>query len=168
MQKHSSRADEWISLAMERYLDMVYRLAYARTGSKHDAEDVSQEVMLKLVKNASQIESEAHLKAWLIRVTVNQSNNLFRSAWRRLTAPLEEGLAKAQEVPEGDGRLDEALEKLSVNLRTVVHLHYYEEMSIDEIANAIGVRPDAVKMRLSRARKILKQQLTLKGGRRSV
>ena len=168
MQKHSSRADEWISLAMERYLDMVYRLAYARTGSKHDAEDVSQEVMLKLVKNASQIESEAHLKAWLIRVTVNQSNNLFRSAWRRLTAPLEEGLARVQEVPEGDGRLEEALEKLSVNLRTVVHLHYYEEMSIGEIANAIGVRPDAVKMRLSRARKILKQQLTLKGGRRSV
>lgn len=168
MQKHSSRADEWISLAMERYLDMVYRLAYARTGSKHDAEDVSQEVMLKLVKKASQIESEAHLKAWLLRVTVNQSNNFFRSAWRRLTTPLEEGLARVQEVPEGDGRLDEALEKLSVNLRTVVHLHYYEEMSIDEIANVIGVRPDAVKMRLSRARKILKQQLTLKGGRRSV
>ena len=168
MQKHSSRADGWISLAMERYLDMVYRLAYARTGTKYDAEDVSQEVMLKLVKHASQIESEAHLKAWLIRVTVNQSNNLFKSAWKRLTAPLEEGIVRAAEDSDGNDRLDNALEKLSTNLRTVVHLYYYEEMPVDEIAVSIGIKPEAVKMRLSRARRILKQQLTLEGGRRSV
>lgn len=164
MKQHSSRADEWISLAMDRYLDMVYRLAHARTGSKQDAEDISQEVMLKLIKHASQIESEAHLKAWLIRVTVNQSNNLFRSAWRRLTAPLEEGLAKGEQHSSSD-RLDEALDRLSPSLRTVVHLYYYEEMTVNEIAAAIGVRPDAVKMRLSRARKSLKQQLENKGGR---
>lgn len=168
MMQHSSRADEWISIAMERYLDMVYRLAHARTGSRQDAEDVSQEVMLRLVKNASQIESEAHLKAWLIRVTVNQSNNLFRSAWRRLTAPLEEGFARNAEEPPSNDRLDDALDRLSPKLRTVVHLYYYEEMTVEEIAAAIGVRPDAVKMRLSRARRILKQQLTDKGGRNDV
>ena len=46
MSGHSSRADEWIALAIGKYLDMVYRLAHARTGSRQDAEDVTQEVML--------------------------------------------------------------------------------------------------------------------------
>jgi len=160
MKKHSSRADEWILAAMDGYLDMVYRLAHARTGNRQDAEDISQEVMLKLMKHASQIESEAHLKAWLIRVTVNQSNNLFRSAWRRLTTPLEENQIRSEEPLYTNDRLDDALEKLSLPLRTVVHLYYYEEMAVDEIALAIGIRPDAVKMRLSRARKILKKQLS--------
>ena len=65
-------------------------------------------------------------------------------------------------------RLDNALDKLSPKLRTVVHLYYYEKMTVEETAAAVGVRPDAVKMRLSRARKILKQQLTSKGGRNDV
>lgn len=168
MKEHSLRANEWIQLAMDRYLNMVYRLAHARTGSTQDAEDISQEVMLKLVKNAAGIESEEHLKAWLIRVTVNQSNNLFRSAWRRLSAPLEEGAMREPEKPRTNDRLDAALDRLSPKLRTVVHLYYYEEMSIDEIAEATGIRPDAVKVRLSRARKMLKQQLENKGGRRDV
>lgn len=168
MYEHSSRADEWISLAMDRYLDMVYRLAYARTGFKQDAEDISQEVMLKLMKHASQIENESHLKAWLIRVTVNQSNSLFRSAWKRLMMPLEEGVLKEVETLEDDDCLDEALEKLSLNLRTVIHLYYYEEMSMQEIAESLGIRAETVKVRLSRARKILKQHLTEKGGHRDV
>lgn len=159
MKKHSSRADEWISIAMDRYFDMVYRLAYARTGNRQDAEDVSQDVIMKLMKHAHEIESETHLKAWLIRVTVNQSNNLFRSAWRRLTAPLEEGAVRTVEDPYANDRLDDALEKLSPAMRTVIHLFYYEDMAVEEIAAAIGIRPEAVKMRLSRARKILKRQL---------
>lgn len=168
MKEHSSRADEWISLAMDRYLDMVYRLAHARTGNRQDAEDISQEVMLRLIKNAAKIENEEHLKAWLIRVTVNQSNNLFRSAWRRLTSPLEEGRAADGQTTVGNDRLDDALDRLSPKLRIVVHLYYYEEMAVDEIADAIGLRADAVKMRLSRARRILKQQLTGKGGHSDV
>ena len=168
MKQHSLRADEWIQLALDRHLDMVYRLAHARTGSAQDAEDISQEVMLKLVKNADRIESEEHLKAWLIRVTVNQSNSLFKSAWRRLSAPLEEGAMREREKPQTNDRLDAALDRLTPKLRTVVHLYYYEEMPVDEIAAVMGIRADTVKMRLSRARKILKQQLENKGGRSEV
>ena len=168
MKEHSWRADEWVSLAMERYLDMVYRLAHARTGNRQDAEDISQEVMLKLVKNASGIENEEHLKAWLIRVTVNQSNSLFRSAWRRLTAPLAEEVISMPEKALSNERLDAALSKLSSRLRTVVHLYYYEDMSIQEIAEAVGISAETVKVRLSRARKILKEQLENMGGRNDV
>lgn len=51
--RDSLRANEWARLALDRYLDTVYRLAYARTRSRQDAEDVSQEVMLKLCRNAT-------------------------------------------------------------------------------------------------------------------
>ena len=160
MQKHSLRANEWTRLALERYLDTVYRLAYARTRSRQDAEDVSQEVMLKLCRNADRIESESHLKHWLIRVTVNECANLFRSPWRRRTLPLEEGmLREADDAPAPNDRLDAALEKLKPNQRTVIHLFYYEDMSTEEIARALGVRPAAVRERLHRARKKLKQLL---------
>lgn len=162
MREHSARGDEWVALALDQYLDMVYRLAYARTGTRQDAEDISQEVMLKLIAHAAEIESEAHLKAWLIRVTVNMCGNLFRSAWRRLTSPMVERACPAREEAAND-RLDEALGKLSGGLRAVVHLYYYEEMSVSEIAGALRIRPEAVKMRLSRARRILKQQLSRKG-----
>lgn len=162
MNRHSLRADEWMQLALDRYLDMVYRLAHARTGSIQDAEDISQEVMLRLMANASKIESEAHLKAWLIRVTVNMSTNLFRSAWRRRSRPLEH--VPEAPVQRENSRLDAALMQLRPEQRVAVHLYYYEEMTAAEIAETLGISAAAVKMRLSRARKQLKEALDGKGG----
>ena len=159
--RNSLRANEWTRLALDRYLDTVYRLAYARTRSRQDAEDVCQEVMLKLCRSADKIESEAHLKHWLIRVTVNECANLFRSPWRKHILPLEEGmLRETGDTPAPNDRLDAALQKLKPNQRTVIHLFYYEDMSTEEIARALDVRPTAVRERLHRARKKLKQLLT--------
>lgn len=163
MTNRASRADEWIDLAAGKYLNTVYRLAHARTQSRQDAEDVTQEVLLKLVAHADRIESEAHLKHWLIRVTVNQSASLFRSAWRRLTMPLNEAVLESAGPPAADPDLDAVLQGLNRNLRTVVHLFYYEDMSVAEIADALHIRPEAVKTRLSRARKLLRTQLTEEG-----
>ena len=149
----------WTALAMERYLTMVYRLAHARTGSVQDAEDIAQDVMLRLSRHERSIRSEAHLKAWLIRATVNRANSLFRSAWRRKTLSLEAAArTERPEPPQHD-----ALSALSPKQRVVVHLYYYEEMRVDEIAAALGSRPDAVKMRLSRARAELRRRLNGKG-----
>ena len=158
--RNSLRANEWTRLALDRYLDTVYRLAYARTRSRQDAEDVSQEVMLKLCRNADRIESESHLKHWLIRVTVNECANLFRSPWRKRTLPLEEGmLRETSDLPAPSDHLDAALEKLKPDQRTAIHLFYYEDMSTEEIARALGVKPTVVRERLHRARKKLKQLL---------
>lgn len=158
--RNSLRANEWTRLALEKYLNMVYRLAYARTRSKQDAEDVSQEVMLKLCKSADKIESETHLKHWLIRVTVNECTNLHRSPWRRRILPLEEGmLPERSDVPAPNDRLDLALDKLKPEQREIIHLFYYEDMSTEEIARAMHVKPTAVRERLHRARKKLKELL---------
>lgn len=163
MSTPSSRADEWIALAMGKYLTTVYRLAYARTRSRQDAEDVTQEVMLKLVAHAAEIESERHLKAWLLRVTANQSISLFRSAWRRLTLPLNDAVLASQQLSPPHDQLDEALQALSRDLRTVIHLYYYEDMSTAEIAETLHIRPEAVRKRLSRARKLLQDRLSEEG-----
>ena len=163
MMEHSSRADEWIALAMDKYLSMVYRLAYARTCSRQDAEDVTQEVMLKLVSHAHEITSEEHLKAWLLRVTANQSISLFRTAWRRLTLPLNDAVLEARLPEPPHDALDEALQSLNPDLRTVIHLYYYEDMSTAEIADTLHIRPEAVRKRLSRARKLLQDRLSGEG-----
>lgn len=164
MQKHSLRANEWADVAMEKYLDTVYRLAYARTGNRMDAEDVTQNVMLKLLARNPSIESEAHLKHWLIRVTVNESIGLFRSAWRRLNVPLEEARVGNAMGKNANNALDAALSMLSPRLRVVIHLFYYEDMSTQEIADILGIRPEAVRERLHRARQKLKRQLEGEGG----
>lgn len=163
MQNHSQRAYEWADIATKKYLDMVYRLAWTKMGNKADAEDVTQNVMLRLISRAPEIESEEHLKHWLIRVTANESVNLFRSAWRRLTLPLEETAAGDMPEHKTNAELDEALSLLSPKYRVVVHLFYYEDMTTKEIADVLGIRPDTVRERLHRARKKLKQ-LMGKGG----
>lgn len=84
MRNGSQRTGDSVAAAIDRYGTMVYRLAYARTRSAADADDIFQEVFLKLLTHAPAFQSDGHEKAWLIRSTVNASVNLLKSAWRRL------------------------------------------------------------------------------------
>lgn len=68
--------DNEIEETLNKYSLMVYRLAYFQTGTRHDADDIYQEVFLRLIKVNPSFESEEHRKAWLIRVTVNCCNSL--------------------------------------------------------------------------------------------
>lgn len=152
--------DDALHRAIERYSTMVYRLAYARTHNRADAEDIYQEVFLKLYTQNPDFESEAHRKAWLLRVTANCSVNLFRSAWRRCVQLMDRPPERRPEgAPPGEDRLPEALERLPKRYRTVVHLYYCEDMSIDEIARLLGEKPSTLRSRLSRALQMLKRML---------
>ena len=88
--------------AVRRYADMVYRLAVVDTKSKTEAEDIFQEVFLKLLRYKDSITSEEHLKAWLIRVTVNQCKSHFTLAWNRKKVALDEVAEMAEEKEERD------------------------------------------------------------------
>lgn len=83
------RSDAFLTQAMAACGDAVYRLALCRLGSRADAEDVFQEVFLRLLRDTTAFEDEEHLKAWLLRVTANRCSDLRRTAWFRHTAPLE-------------------------------------------------------------------------------
>lgn len=146
--------------AVERFSSTVYRLAYARTRNRADAEDIYQEVFLKLAVADVPLDDEERLKAWLLRVTANCSVSLFRSAWRRRVQTVEALPEPASpEAGERYEALNRALDALPRRYRAVIHLYYYEDMSVEEISTALGVVPATIRSRLSRGRAKLRQAL---------
>lgn len=129
----------------------IYRLAYARTRSQSDAEDICQEVFLELVSRNPSFPSENARRAWLIRVTVNKSNSLWRSLWRR-RVELRAQVETAATQSDASTALADALSALSEDDRMLIHLFYYEGLKSDEIAGVLKRKPDAVRKQLSRAR----------------
>lgn len=138
------------------YGNLVYQLALARTKNPTDTDDVFQEVFLRLVRKKRRFESEEHLKAWLIRVTINCSRSLWRSAWNQRTVPFESDIPAAEE--QGEPVYSQVM-ALPVKYRTIIHLFYYEDMPIDKISRALGISYTAAAKRLSRARQLLKLKL---------
>lgn len=143
---------------IRRYADMVYRLAMARLANPADAEDIFQDVFLRYAEKAPAFRDEEHRKAWLLRVTVNCCKSHFRSPWFRQTAPLEEAVHTAAGEPE-QSPLTEALATLPGKYRIVLHLHYFEDLSTQEIAAATGQRASTVRSQLTRARGLLRKML---------
>ena len=143
--------------AFKKHSDMVYRLAFARVKNKYDADDILQEVFLRFIKCKDKVNNDEHLKALLIRITINCSKSMLGSSWFKRTEPLSENLSVSD--PELD-TLDAVL-RLPQKYRTVIHLHYYMGYSTDEIAKILKSKPSTVKSQLHRARQKLK--LDLKG-----
>ena len=141
----------------EQYAGMLYRLAYARTGSRADAEDVMQEVFVRLLRARPEFRDEEHAKAWLLRVGARCAADVLRAPWRRREGPLDDGLPAPE--PPGEGGVVEAVLALPTQYRMAVHLYYYEELSVAEIAAVLGKSEGAVKSRLFRARALLRRYL---------
>ena len=135
---------------------MVYRLAFARTGTKCDADEVFQEVFMRYIKKQPEFENEEHRKAWLIRVTINCSNKLWNSAWKRKTEFLS-GTILFETKDDID--LNDELQQLPKKYREVIHLFYYEDMSLDQISRALNRKNSTVRTQLTRARALLKNML---------
>lgn len=147
-----------IDTVFDKYCNTVYRLAYARVGNKFDAEDILQTVFLKLCKVNICFNDEEHLKAWLLKVTINCSKNQLKSAFAKLCEPLNDTItAPTHEVSE----VYTEVAKLPLKYRTVIHLHYFEGYSCSEIAEIMSTNEATVKTRLKRARERLR--VTLKG-----
>ena len=131
--------------AVAQYGSAVYRLAYAMTRSRSDADDVFQEVFLRL-----------HRCAWLLRVTANCARSLLASPWRMRTLPLEDVYSYQDSV---ESAVDEALAHLPGKYRAVIHLFYYEGYQTEEIARILGRSPSTVRAQLTRARQKLRTLL---------
>ena len=149
--------EEFLRLAA-RYKDTVYRVALNMLASPADADDVTQETLLRLLSRNKPFSGDDHAKRWLIRVTINLCKNELRSAWRKKREPMPE------EVPaydRGEQReLYSAVMSLPEKYRTAMYLFYYEDMSAREIGELTGAKESAVTTRLSRGRQMLKNILT--------
>ena len=145
--------------AVERYQNMVYRVALHSLGSAHDADDAVQEVFLRLLDCRRPPRGEEHLRNWLLRTTINYCRDVLRSAWHRRRVSMEE----VPEEPVFDRPEERALYQTVLSLpekyRTVLDLFYYEELSVREISALLQVEQTVVTTRLSRARAKLKQEL---------
>ena len=144
---------------IHKYFNTVYRLALSQTCNVSYAEDVTQDVFLKYWQKKDTLKSDEHIKAWLIRVTINQSKSVFMSSWFRKTVPLSEEITFDSEEKSD---VYFAVQELPLKYRTVVHLFYYEDMGIKEISACLNIKESTVKSQLHRGRKMLKT--VLKGG----
>lgn len=141
--------------AVEDHRDVVFRIALTYLRDRADADDVAQDVFLKLLKSDAQFESWEHLRRWLIRVTINECKSLFRKPWRRVEdiENLADSLSTAQE--ETKAVLSDVM-RLPERFRVPIMLYYYLGFSTSEIAELLHVPAATVRTRLARGRSKLK------------
>ena len=169
------RTDEFMERALADHGGSVYRLALASTHSPAEAQDILQETFVSLLTSTTEFHDQEHFRAWLLRVATNRCKMFHRSAWQRRETSAE-GLQEATGISpfdrmaaEDDGlrMVDElsdhpvwkALAQLPEAQRIAIHLHYVEDLPIEQIARITGVPAVTVRTRLHRARNRLRKIL---------
>ena len=143
----------------ESYGGNLYTIAFNVCGNAHDAEDVVQDTFLAYLTAKKEFESEEHIRAWLIRVTINKAKNKVKTFWHRNAVSLEDYMAAAEFPSSQASDLFEAVMKLPEKYRIVIHLFYYEDYSVKEISEILRLSPGNVKVRLTRGREALRTAL---------
>lgn len=150
--------------AVDRYADLVYRIAMSYTKNQTDAQDVFQDTFLRLTKYRNTIESEEHLKAWLIRVATNCAKSLLTSTWNKTTEGIEEGkISEPVFETEEQSDLYDMILQLPEKMKVPLLLYYYEGYSVKEISAILDEKENTVKSYLDRGRKKLKKELEEEG-----
>lgn len=157
------------ALLVRRHEAMVFGLAWNALGDGAEAEEVAQEVFLRLYRRLATIESEEHLVAWLRRVTGQRVVDAVRR--RRPALPLDALPEPAQPPAEPAGepepllgrRLRRLVRRLPAEQRMALLLRYQEEMAPREIAAALDLPVNTVKSRVQRALATLRRQLAPRG-----
>lgn len=157
--------------AVEKALDLfgndILRLAYSYMKNREDAEDVVQETLIRLMQSQLVFEDEQKEKAWLLTVASNLCCDQLKNADRRHSVAMPEGYeAAAPDNPKpdiGNEVLQEVL-RLPEKYRSVIHLYYFEEYSIREIAEIVGKKEVTVRSLLKRGRERLQKKLKGESG----
>jgi RNA polymerase sigma-70 factor (family 1) len=147
--------------------DKLFRFALRIVGNPMEAEDVVQEVFIKLWKNKTKLDEINNLEAWCMSVTRNLSIDKVRSKFRRETE-LPEGIDwkdnnisphKNAELSDAVARVRKLMQQLPESQRQVMELRDIEELSYQEVADALELSMEQVKVYLHRARKTIREQL---------
>ena len=141
------------------YQGSLFAAAFNVCKNAQDAEDVVQDTFVQYYTTKKEFESEQHIRAWLMRVAVNKAKNVNRTFWRRNKISIEEYMETLVfETPAAE-TLFETVMQLPEKYRIVIHLYYYEEYAVREIAQILKLSESNVKIRLSRGRAMLKETL---------
>ncbi|MCI9446420.1 MAG: RNA polymerase sigma factor [Lachnospiraceae bacterium] len=146
----------------QRQKDMIYKLAWAYCRNKYQADDVFQEVFFRYLKYHPKFKNSDHEKAWFIRTTINVCKNLLKNKWNCDMVQLQEW-DEEQAFRKGTGdafeELKEAVLDLPEKYRVPIHLYYYEEYSVREIAQFLHRSESTVQTQLQRGREKIRQVL---------
>ena len=153
------RSEQEANRAIERHADTVRRLCMIHLKNYADTEDIFQTVFLKYVLSTVTFESDAHERAWFIRVTINACKDLLRNFFRSRTVPIDELAEQAAALPDDHREVLEAVLSLPAKYRDVVYLHYYENYTAPEIGKILGKNVNTVYTLLTRSRQLLKEKL---------
>ena len=151
--------NEQFTCLAEKYIDTVFRVAFNYLKSKADAEDVTQNVFLKLLREKKPFETEVQVKHWLIRVTVNECKNVTRSKWWRAES-FDDYAATLTFYQLGHSDLFDTVMDLPKKYRLPIYLYHYEGYSTEEVAELLSIPRGTVCIRLKRGRELLKNALT--------
>lgn len=149
--------EEEFEAAARRHMDGIFRLALNYMGSFSEAEDVTQNVLIRLYRTKKSFESPEHLRYWLVRVTINESKRMLLSPWRR-TESLEL-LEDRAALPEENRGLFREVMALPEKYRVPMYLYYYEGYSTEELGRLLKIPGSTVRTRLRRGRAQLKESL---------
>lgn len=150
--------NEQFTCLARRYIDTVYRVALNYIKSPSDADDITQNVFLKLLQEKKPFDSDDHVKHWLIRVTVNECKNLVRSRWWRAES-IEEYAGQLVFDNQAQSDLFHMVMALPRKYRLPIYLHYYEGYSTQEIGQLLKLPKNTVCTQLKRGRELLKESL---------
>lgn len=143
----------------KQYGDRIFLTAFSVCQNRADADDVVQETLIRYYSSGMDFESEEHLKAWLLRVAINRARDIRASFWRRNQVEWQDYMNELAFEEPKDSRLFEAVMKLPDKYRSVIHLFYYEDYAVEEIAKILRRPKGTVKSQLSRGRQLLKTML---------
>ena len=148
-----------IEVLIEKYKNNIYAVAFNICKNKHDAEDVVQDTFIQYLSQKKDFQSEQHIRAWIIRVAINKAKNKNNLFFRRNSLPLEDYIETLTFESDESHELFQAVMKLPEKYRIVIHLFYYEDYSVQEIANILKITQNNVKVRLLRGRLSLRKTL---------
>ena len=159
MKIQSLRTDDCFDEVVEKYSDLIYRIAYMNVRVKADADDVFQQVWCIYLQKNKEFESEDHRKHWIINVTMKCCKKLHYSSWYKKNVFLEDFPILKEEMPEKDYEVYHAVMNLPDKYRRVIYMYYYENLTVDEISDIIKIKSSTIKSQLKRGRERLKEQL---------
>lgn len=142
---------------VRKYADLVYRVAYTILKNKSDAEDIFQDVFMKVCTENISFMSEEHEKAWLIKVTKNKCLDFLKKSCNKNKEELDENLVK-EESNSNQYVVDEVM-KLPEKYRVIIYLFYFEGYKISEMSQILEINESTIKSQLVKARELLKESL---------
>jgi RNA polymerase sigma factor (sigma-70 family) len=157
LEKEWLSKDDYMAELVQKYADTVLRIALTYLKNIADAQDVCQDVYVKIFKYDNGFNDMEHEKAWIIRVTINTCKDVLRNPWRWRYLPINEAISYIQH--EDNKEVVAVVLELARKYRMVIYLYYFENFSTAEIGKMLKINENTVRTQLKRARKLLQTKM---------